>query len=222
MTMGISERREREKTERRRAILNCARELILTNGVQQVSMEEIANKAELSKATVYLYFSSKDVLFNEICEEAARVFLEYLKPLSEKGSSGMETLQYFWRGYEELFGNSDEMVIIFQVRNFLYPGLPIISMEGTIKSPNVDAIILAILNVVDKCKNEGIFDPSLDSAMATRLLLSMFSATIENAARLPLEVRKSPRVIKEMKNAFEVIIRGFAKEGMKRSNLNIA
>jgi len=59
--MGISERREREKTERRKAILDCARSLILSQGVQRVSMEDIARKAELSKATVYLYFSSKEL-----------------------------------------------------------------------------------------------------------------------------------------------------------------
>ena len=46
--MGITERREREKTERRRAILNCARELILLQGVDRVSMDDIARKAELS------------------------------------------------------------------------------------------------------------------------------------------------------------------------------
>jgi len=220
--MGISERREREKTERRKEILSCARELILSNGVQKVSIEEIASKAELSKATVYLYFSSKEVLFNEICEDAARVFLGYLKPLLETGVSGMSALQLFWHGYEELFGSSDEMIIVFQVRNFLYPGMPIVSMEETSKSPNVDAILLAIMNMIEQCKTEGIFDPALDSAMATRLLLSMFSATMENAARLPKEARKSPHVINEMRNAFQIMIRGFAKEGMKRSNLNIA
>jgi AcrR family transcriptional regulator len=219
--MGISERREREKNERRKTILNCARELILSKGVQQVSMEDIAEKAELSKATVYLYYSGKDVLFNEICEEAARVFLEHLRPFLETGVTGMAALKYFWRGYEELFGSSDEMVIIFQVRNFLYPGLPIVSMEEQSKSPNVDAILLAIQNIIDQCKAEGIFDPSLDSTMATRLLLSVFSATIDNAARLPLEVRKSPRVIEEMRNAFQIIIRGFAKEGTKLSMLNM-
>jgi len=219
--MGISERREREKNERRRTILECARELILSQGVYRVNMEEIAKKAELSKATVYLYFSSKEVLFNEICEEAARVFLEHLKPLWETGVKGVEALKYFWHSYEELFGNSDEMFIIFQVRNFLYPGLPLASMEEPSKSPNVKAILLAVLNMIDHCKAEGIFDPDLDSDMATRLLLSMFSATIENISRLPVEMRKSSHIINEMRNAFQIMIRGFAKEGMKHSNLNI-
>jgi AcrR family transcriptional regulator len=219
--MGISERREREKVERRKTILECARKLILVQGVERVSMEDIARKAELSKATVYLYFSSKDVLFNEICEEAARVFLGHFKSFMGTGISGMEAMKCFWRSYVELFGNSEEMIIIFKVRNFMSPGLPLVSLEEQRKSPHVDSVLEAVKSIIDQCKAEGVFDPALDSAMATRLLLSMFSIIVENASRLPPEARKSPIIMEEMKNAFQIIIRGLAKEGIDRSRLNI-
>jgi len=219
--MGITERREREKNERRRAILNCARELILLQGVDQVSMEDIARKSELSKATLYLYFSGKEIIFNEICEEAARVFLDHFKPLLETGVSGMEGLKCFWRGYVELFGNFDEMLIIFKVRSFLSPGLPFVSTEGQSKSPNVDNILAIMKTLIDQCKSDGIFDPNLDSEMATRLLLSMFSNTIDSTARLPVEARKSPALLKEMAKALQIIVYGFAREGIGRSSLNI-
>ena len=219
--MGISERREREKSERRRTILECARKLILSQGVQRISMEDIARKAELSKATVYLYFSSKDVLLNEICEEAARVFMDHLKPFLDTGATGTAALKRFWRGYVELFGNFDEMLIIFQVRNFIYPGQPFVFLDEQSISPGVDAILESIRGIIDQCKAEGIFDPDLDSGMATRLLLSLFSITIENASRISPEARKSPIVIEEMKNVFQIVVRGFAKEGVDRSCLDI-
>jgi len=184
-------------------------------------MEDIAHKAELSKATVYLYFSSKEVLFNEICEDAARVFLERFKSFMGNEVSGMAMLKCFWRGYVELFGNFDEMIIIFKVRNFINPGLPIVSLEEQNKSPHVDAVLEAMKAIIDQCKAEGLFDPALDSAMATRFLLSMFSMLIENASRIPPESRKSPAIMEEMKNAFQIIIRGFAREGIDRSLLDI-
>ena len=219
--MGISERREREKIERKRAILECAKELILSQGVERVSMEEIARKAELSKATVYLYFSGKEILLNEICEESARNFLENFKPFLETGLAGITALKYFWRGYVKMFGNSDEMVLIFQVRNFLNSWLPIVSPEEQSKSPYVDAILDAMKTIIDQCKAEGIFDPKLDSDMATRLLLSTFSIIVENAARIPAEMRKSPVVVEEMTNVFQIIIRGFARDGIDRSCLEL-
>jgi AcrR family transcriptional regulator len=219
--MGITERREREKNERRMAILNSARDLILLQGVDRVSMEDIARKAELSKATLYLYFSGKEIIFNEICEEAARVFLDNLKPFLETGVSGIEGLKCFWRTYVELFGNFDEMLIIFKVQSFLNPGLPFVSIEEQTKSPNVDNILAMMKTLIDQCKTEGIFDPNLDSEMATRLTLSMFSNIIDSTARLPLEARKSPALLKEMAKAFQIIVYGFAKEGIPRSSLNI-
>ncbi|MDR2923912.1 MAG: TetR/AcrR family transcriptional regulator [Treponema sp.] len=219
--MGITERRKREKTERRKAILNCARELILSQGVERVNMDDIARKAELSKATLYLYFPGKEILFNEICEESARFFLDHVKPLLETGVSGMDAMRCFWRGYVELFGNFDEMLIIFKVRSFLNPGLPFISMEEQTKSPNVYSILLILKTLIEQCKAEGLFDPALDSEMATRLLLSMFSTTIDNTARLPAETRKSPARLNEMTKAFQLIVYGFAREGINRSSLNI-
>jgi AcrR family transcriptional regulator len=218
--MGITERREREKNERRRAILSCARELILSQGVDRVSMDDIARKAELSKATLYLYFSGKEIIFNEICEESARVFLDHFKPLLETGLSGMDALKCFWRGYVELFGNFDEMLIVFKVRSFLNPGLPFVSMEEQSKSPNVDNILTIMKTLINQCKAEGLFDPDLDSEMATRLVLSMFSNTIDSTARLPAEARKSPALLKEMAKALQIIVYGFAREGINRSRLD--
>ncbi|MDR3019389.1 MAG: TetR/AcrR family transcriptional regulator [Treponema sp.] len=219
--MGIIERREREKNERRRAILNGARELILSKGVERVSMEEIAKKAELSKATVYLYFSGKEVIFNEICEESARIFLEHIKPFLETGVMGMAALRCFWRGYVELFGNSDEMIIVFMLRNFLNPGQPLASMEDQGKRGFVNIILETMKNIIDQCKAEGVFDPNLDSQMATHLLLTIFSNSVDSAANIPMEIRKSPALIEEMTRAFQIIVNGFAKEGVSRNALDI-
>ena len=219
VNMGITERREREKNERKKAILNCAKELILTHGVGQVSMEDIARKAELSKATVYLYFAGKDDLFSEICEEAAIVFLDHFKPLFEAGITGLRALKFVWRGYIELFGSSNDMLIVFLVRNFLFPGQPFISLEEENKTPHVDAILGMIKSLIDQCKEEGVFDPDLDSLMATRVLLTMFSNAVDNAARVPSQGRGM--FVEEIARAFQVIIYGFAREGFDRSLLNI-
>ena len=218
--MGITERREREKAERRKAILDCARELILLHGVERVSIEDIACKAELSKATLYLYFPGKEILFNEICEDASRVFLENFMPFLGTGSNSIDTLKRFWNGFVNMFGSSDEIFIVFQVRNFLNPGQPFITMEEQ-KSPYGDAIIGVIKNIIDQCKAEGVFDPDLDSVKATRLLLLMFSVIIDNIVRMPVQDRKSPAIIEEIKTALRIIIRGFASDGIDRKCLDM-
>jgi len=223
--MGIAERREREKAARRREILDSTKELIMLRGVERVSMEDIAQKAELSKATLYLHFRSKEAIFNDICEESAQGFLEYLGRLSQAdgaGITGIEAIRYLWQGYMSLFGDSDEMLVVFQVRNFLASWLPTDPQQKwEIKSPRIGAILAAIRTMIEQCKAEGVFASDLNSSKAVRMMLLLFSSIVQNTAKLPPEARNSPDMIREMTNTFQIVVRGFAREGIEHSRLDI-
>jgi AcrR family transcriptional regulator len=68
--MGISERKEKQKTEIRRQILDASMKLFVEEGFENVSIRKIADLIEYSPTTVYLYFKDKDeILFNlhEVC-----------------------------------------------------------------------------------------------------------------------------------------------------------
>ena len=65
--MGTSERREREKQELRRKILDTARDLFVNEGFEAVTMRKIAQKIEYSPTAIYLHFKDKDALFVELC-----------------------------------------------------------------------------------------------------------------------------------------------------------
>lgn len=74
--MGIPERRERERNERREAILAGATRVFAEKGVSLATMEDIARESELSKGALYLYFKSKDELFLAIGHDALRELTE--------------------------------------------------------------------------------------------------------------------------------------------------
>jgi len=64
---------------KRRQIIEGARQVFLTQGFDAASMSDIARKAGVSKGTLYVYFKSKEELFEAITEEecgmtAERVF----------------------------------------------------------------------------------------------------------------------------------------------------
>ncbi|MBL8742727.1 MAG: TetR/AcrR family transcriptional regulator [Myxococcales bacterium] len=68
--------RERLGTEERREqILNASRGLFLSRRYDQVSMEDVAAQAGVSKGLVFHYFSSKRDLYVAIVQEAAVEFL---------------------------------------------------------------------------------------------------------------------------------------------------
>jgi len=206
--------------------MDCTKKLILSQGVERVTMEAIAHEAEISKATLYLHFSNKETLFNEICERSSHSFLGYLAQLIAPGSSapaptGMEAMKCLWQAYLTQFGHNDEMLIVFQVRNYL-ANWPPAGQSDSIKSPNVDAILSALYKIVEQCKAEEVFDSNLDSSTAVNLLLMLFSTVMQNTAKLSPAERNSASTIKEMTNTFQTLIRGFAKEGVSHARLDIA
>lgn len=64
--MGIKERKEREKKRKRDQILTAAIELIEEQGFEKTTMDEIAERAEFSKGTLYLYFNDKSTLHQAV------------------------------------------------------------------------------------------------------------------------------------------------------------
>ncbi|MEO8359789.1 MAG: TetR/AcrR family transcriptional regulator [Vicinamibacteria bacterium] len=67
--MGIAERKEREKEDVRRKILDAAHDLFETQGYENVTMRAVADAIEYSPTTIYLHFVSKDALVQALCYE---------------------------------------------------------------------------------------------------------------------------------------------------------
>lgn len=61
--MGIEERKKREKQMRRQQIMDAAKKVFASKGFGGATIEHIAEEAEFSPATLYLYFKNKDELF---------------------------------------------------------------------------------------------------------------------------------------------------------------
>lgn len=67
--MGVVERKEREFLRREQEILDAARALFGTDRWQSVTVEEIAERAEIGKGTVYKHFASKDEIYAKLVAE---------------------------------------------------------------------------------------------------------------------------------------------------------
>ncbi len=64
--------RTREDGTKRRQILDGARAVFLADGFDAASMNEIARRAGVSKGTLYVYFESKEALFEELVRREKR------------------------------------------------------------------------------------------------------------------------------------------------------
>jgi AcrR family transcriptional regulator len=82
-----SELAEHQESAKRRQIMEGAREVFLAQGFDAASMGEIARKAGVSKGTLYVYFDSKERLFEADVEDVlTRLGRRFVKFLCRPGA----------------------------------------------------------------------------------------------------------------------------------------
>lgn len=96
--MGIIQRKEREKEEMRRLILDAALRLFRDRGYDGVSIRNIAEAIEYSPGTIYLYYKDKSEIFFALQYEAAAVKRDHLLPVADIADP-WERLVEFGRRY---------------------------------------------------------------------------------------------------------------------------
>lgn len=108
--MGTSERKEREKEQKKALMLDAAEELILEKGLDNLNMDEVAERAEVSKGSLYLYFKNKTDLVLGICNKATGMLSKEIAEVLTKDIPGIEmvynmgaTFLNFVRSHPEFF-----------------------------------------------------------------------------------------------------------------------
>lgn len=90
--MGIAERKEREKMKRRNEILDAAEKIFFAGSGDEGTMDDVAERVELSKGTLYLYFRNKNDLLYAIAEKGVGLLYEHFRKIVNPQLSGREQL----------------------------------------------------------------------------------------------------------------------------------
>lgn len=72
------------KDQKRKDIADAARELFTNYGYKAVSMDSIAQKADVAKGTLYLYFKDKEALFYYLLKEFLEEFSLLLREIEDR------------------------------------------------------------------------------------------------------------------------------------------
>jgi len=167
--MGIKERHERDREAVRRAILDAARDLFVTEGFLHVSIRKIAERIEYSPAAIYSYFPSKDDIFFALAEEGFRLLgdprddgrrqkdLSALSPLDRVRS-------IFWRLYEFSREQPQYFALMFFERS-----VPRISREYE-RFAFTRTMKRHLVEEIEACVASGELPPTTRPTVAVRLL----------------------------------------------------
>jgi len=99
--MGISERREREKEKRRNDIVDAAERVFFSRGVDAATMDDVAAEVELAKATLYLYFNSKEELYMAILLRGGQILRDMFATAIADKPTGLDRVRAIGRAYVE-------------------------------------------------------------------------------------------------------------------------
>lgn len=99
--MGVKERKEKEKQQRIELILKAAEKVFTIKGMENATVNDVAELAELGKGTLYLYFTSKDDILFALASNAINDLYKDFQKAVVKPKSGMDKLRALGYAYME-------------------------------------------------------------------------------------------------------------------------
>lgn len=156
--MGVTERRKREKEVRRELAIDAAMSMYREEGYHAITMERIAERAELSRATLYLYFNSKEQIFVTAIVSLANYFSGLLQELYDgRENLKAELLERLWECFQKVF---EKDPVRFRAWQYFHQadaigGLPS-ELRDTLHQAGAGVVILQH-KIVEYAIAEGIF-----------------------------------------------------------------
>jgi AcrR family transcriptional regulator len=208
LTLGLEERRKRERESRRNAILKSARKLFFEKGFKSVTVESIARKAELSKGSIYLHYNSKEEIYTQILLIDIEKFHERIAGLPREAKSAAVALSRLADTYVDFFLNDRELFRILM--NFmLHPAnmnlpedLNAFIIKTTHKTVNV-------IEEIFQCGiDRGEFSPTINLRMFRNALWGLLNGIISLHLFTGSESRRAELIRETIKESLKVFIQG--------------
>ena len=177
--MGVVERKEREKIQRRNTIIDAAEAIFFKQGIENASMDEIAQAAELSKGTVYLYFKSKDELYRTIILRGFIILKRQLKEAAHAHETGYQNVRAISEAYIKFsYEHKGYFDAILYYQNDLFNSRQrepsqVESLEGG------NAVIGVLIHAIQKGKQDGSITPEINEVEASFVLWSQITGLLQ-------------------------------------------
>ncbi|MCL2108772.1 MAG: TetR/AcrR family transcriptional regulator [Oscillospiraceae bacterium] len=205
-------KRERLSEFNRGNILCAAKELFREKGVMQTTVDDIARAADYSKSTIYVYFKSKDEIYNYI-------ILEHITILKNMVNSALTENPNYPDGY---YAICDSLVSFYDT----YP-LYFESILGEIKIPQScdgdESVLVKIYEVgeeinaiiegyIDEFLSEKLSGFSMTPLQITFTLWAAIGGIITIANKKEMYINGAMKLSKEqfMRGGFELLLRSIS------------
>ncbi|MCT4534077.1 TetR/AcrR family transcriptional regulator [Halodesulfovibrio sp.] len=108
-------RKEREREQHRKDIIDAAMRLFAKQGYHSVSMQEIAAEAEFATGTLYKFFPGKRELFREIMVGVIADITSELRPVWSSEGDPMAIITKFLQARRVAFNKRHEYILLYNM-----------------------------------------------------------------------------------------------------------
>ncbi|OGO77419.1 MAG: TetR family transcriptional regulator [Clostridiales bacterium GWB2_37_7] len=169
-------RRERKKEETRGSIIDCAVSFFREKGFQETSMEEIAEKSDVSKGTLYNYFQDKESILVGYFQT---IIAEYGKTMNESFAENRDikaTLYSLLDFISSIFKNDKKLAVVYF--KYRMPSRFDVNQDSSQRN----GIEKWVLEIVEKAQQDGQLRKDIPALILTRtfqfLAMSFFISSI--------------------------------------------
>lgn len=170
--MGIQERKGREKEHRKEEIISAAQKIFFEKGLQAATMDEIAEAAELSKGTIYLYYKSKEDLYLAVMIRGMEILAEMFEATNNSNEPVISRILKLGQAYQQFFRSQTNYFRMF--RFFENPQF------HTQVSPDMNTLCIqsnqrvwkAVIELIQEGIDQNLIKPELSAAETAIILWS--------------------------------------------------
>jgi AcrR family transcriptional regulator len=144
-----------------------------TEGITQVTMDDIARGLGMGKGTLYKYFPSKDILMDKTVDLfASRIEKAINEVLTDEKLSPVDKLQLFLKAVAEKLSKINPAAIAYVERS-----MPELYEKITLTRERI--ILKNIAALFEEGKKGGIFDPEADVYLVAQVIIGSINHVLD-------------------------------------------
>lgn len=185
---------EQMRQKRRNEILDAARKMILTHGIDAFNIQQLARELDISTVTLYKYFKNSEDIILALQEQIATT--QHISPVEYGDDDNpLDLFLDFHRAFYRDILKHRENVTLLALFEVYLRGKPQYEQGGQLFSPYSSQIVDFLSNLLKDAKAKGLISSSVQTEETLDFILSLNTAFIRQIGLIEDKYLKQQKAI---------------------------
>jgi len=209
--LSPQEKRKKEKENKRNNILKAARKLFFDRGFKAVTVDSIADRAGVSKGSIYLYFDSKEEIYAQVLIADNIERHKDLLNFETKEAPADQLLFEYAERYVNNFLNDNELFRILMTFMLQTEQMNLTPQQNAELIRTTNDNIKFISHILQKGVDQGLFSPAIDIRQTQNAIWGLLNGIISLFLFLGNPARRAEKIHSLVKDGLNIFVKGLKK-----------